>query len=244
MLSPTRRGINPGASGYNLPVTRACTVLFAKPPQPGRVKTRLIGGAITAERAAALYAAFLRDMTARLDGSDDYDLVLAWDREAGGARVPVLGVPGFAQEGRDLGARMFHALAKMGKRYAHVIVLGTDHPDLPAERVTRAVSHLRHGARAVIGPSEDGGYYLLGLPAREVDAGLFEGVEWSTERVLEQTLARFEARGITPRMLPAAADVDRPEDLFALRRRLEERVSSAPATLAVLRSLDLVEDKA
>jgi rSAM/selenodomain-associated transferase 1 len=207
------------------------------------VKTRLIGGAVTRDRAAQVYGAFLRDMTTRLDGSDDYDLLLAWARDGDDDEIPDLGVPGFLQQGRDLGERMYRALANVGERYDDVVVLGSDHPDLPAARARQAVAWLRDGAEAVIGPSRDGGYYLLGLPADGVDESLFSGIDWSTERVLDQTLARFEDRGVTPRMLPAAADVDRPEDLRALHRRLEENVTRAPQTLAVLRSWTDWEDR-
>jgi len=214
----------------------ACVILFAKPPCPGRVKTRLVGGVVTPERAASLYAAFLHDMTAKFAGSADYDVRFAWALDDLLESLPESTIPGFRQEGRDLGERMFRALAGMARDYSYVLVVGTDHPDLPVSSVARAVQWLRDGAEAVLGPSDDGGYYLIGLPAGSVHEELFSGVEWSTPRVLEQTLSRFAERGMVPELLPLGADIDRPDDLTALRRRLQANRSQAPATLAELKS--------
>lgn len=214
----------------------ACVILFAKPPRPGRVKTRLVGGIVTPERAASLYAAFLHDMTARFASAADYDVRIAWGLDDPVESMPKSSLPGFRQEGRDLGERMFRALQRMARNYSYVLVVGTDRPDLPVSSVAQAFRWLRDGAEAVLGPSDDGGYYLIGLSAGSVRQELFSGIEWSTARVLEQTLSRFAEHGVVPELLPLGADVDRPDDLPALRRRLEASRSQAPATLAELES--------
>lgn len=234
MFSPGRSGSK--SNGYNSGVSDACVVLFAKPPRPGRVKTRLIGDRITAERAAELYAAFLRDMIDRFSPASDFDLLVAWALDEG-EMPPEIGVDSLRQEGSDLGERMCHALRHAARDHAYVAALGSDHPDLPRRRVVDALNLLRAGeSEAVLGPSRDGGYYLIALPAHAVSEELFEGIDWSTERVLHQTLSRCRAAGLATEMLEVESDIDRIEDLVELRRRLDEGVASAGETLAVLRS--------
>lgn len=234
MFSPSRSGSK--CNGYNLGVSDACVVLFAKPPRPGRVKTRLIGDGITAERAAELYAAFLRDMIDRFRGASDFDLLLAWALDEGEI-LPEFGVDAVRQEGSDLGERMCHALTHAARSHAYVVALGSDTPDLPRQRVVDALEKLKTGeAEVILGPSRDGGYYLIALPAKAVLQELFEAIDWSTGRVLSQTLSRCRAAGLATEMLEVESDVDRFEDLVELRRRLAEGNSSAGETLAVLRS--------
>jgi len=216
-------------------VSDACVVLFAKLPRPGRVKTRLIGDQVTAERAAELYGAFLRDMIRRFQPSAEFDLVVAW--ALGEDEVlPNDGVEAIRQYGHDLGERMYGALQYAARDHEYVAALGSDHPDLPRERVLTAFDALRTGADAVLGPSRDGGYYLIGLPERRLKRRLFEEIEWSTDQVLNQTLTRCRAERIEPLLLEVESDIDRPEDLRALHRRLDEDESIAAETLAVLQS--------
>ena len=213
----------------------ACVVLFAKLPRPGRVKTRLIGDQVTAERAAELYGAFLRDMIRRFQSTAEFDLVVAWalgDDEG----LPDHRGEAIRQHGNDLGERMYDALRYAARDHEYVMVLGSDHPELPRQRVLTAFNALRRGADAVLGPSRDGGYYLIGLPGRSLKRRLFEHIEWSTDQVLNQTLSRCRAERIEPILLEVESDIDRPEDLQALRRRLDEDESIAAETLAVLQS--------
>jgi glycosyltransferase A (GT-A) superfamily protein (DUF2064 family) len=91
--------------------------------------------------------------------------------------------------------------------------------------VHRAFAAVEAGADAVLGPAEDGGYYLIALRAGAVSPRLFEGIAWSTGRVFAETLARCRELGLAVELLPAATDVDTPEDL----RRLAARLAADPA---------------
>lgn len=194
-------------------------LLFTKPAREGRVKTRLIGD-LTAAEAAALHAAFLGDLLDRLR-SGDFELRLAWALEAQD-EVPAGPVPGVRQQGEDLGERLYRALSEAARDGASVMALGSDHPTLPTELIQEAFDRLEKGAEVVLGPAEDGGYYLIALRADAVDPRLFERIAWSTDRVLPATLERCRELGLAVELLPPASDVDTPEDL----RRLAERLAS------------------
>ncbi len=115
------------------------------------------------------------------------------------------------------------------------LIVGTDHPTLPADRLERAF-RLLSSVDLVLGPSDDGGYYAVGLRrgAWPDAADLFRGVPWSTARVLEVTRARAEALGLSRRELAEWYDVDRPSELERLRRDAEDDSRS----LRVLRALE------
>jgi rSAM/selenodomain-associated transferase 1 len=215
-------------------------LLFTKPARAGRVKTRLIGD-LTPVQAAELHAAFVEDLVARLAGAS-CDLHLAWALEPG-EELPgdsgtagmggLAGLPGRRQEGADLGERLYAALAAAAAEAGAVAALGSDHPSLPVEWVERAFAAVEAGARVVLGPAEDGGYYLIAVAA-PVPRRLFAAIDWSTSRVLAQTLERAAELGITPELLPMAADVDTPEDLDRLARRLAAGDLGCPRTRRLL----------
>lgn len=179
-------------------------VLFARYPDPGRAKTRLIP-ALGAEGAARLHRTLTeRTITAvRQSG-------LALEIRSTGAPVATfvdwLGDGNIVDQGAgDLGER----LERAGPPYP-TLFIGADAPDLTPALLRNAADALID-APAVIGPAEDGGYWLLGL-ARAVD-DVFARIDWSTDAVCAQTRARLAAAEIDPVMLPELADCDRPEDL-------------------------------
>jgi hypothetical protein len=214
-------------------------LLFTKPAREGRVKTRLIGD-LTAAEAAALHAAFLADLLDRLGGGD-FELRLAWALEPGEA-VPAGPLPGVRQEGSDLGERLYRALAAAAAEAGAVAALGSDHPTLPLELVHRAFERVESGADVVLGPAEDGGYYLIALRAGAVAPRLFAGIAWSTGQVLAATLARCRELGLAVELLPAASDVDTPEDLRRLAARMADGGDlGCPRTRALLAELSFFE---
>jgi rSAM/selenodomain-associated transferase 1 len=150
------------------------------------------------------------------------------------------GVRLLAQRGEDLGARMADAFARAFARGAsRVAIVGTDAPAVSRETVTEALGAL-DGADAVLGPSEDGGYYLLAL--REPWPGLFSGIAWSTPAVAAETRARAAALGLVLHELPARRDVDTLDDLRAEWPRIVGLVEARPALREALRRrLDLME---
>lgn len=206
-------------------------------PEAGVTKTRL-APALGAAGAARLYRAFLDDTVRRTEAveAERRELWLAGD-EAGraevGERHPGLEVR--AQPGDDLGERMARAMEGAFSRGAgRVLIVGTDHPTLPVDRLRRAFS-LLSSMDLVLGPSDDGGYYAVGL-RREAWPGaarIFRDVPWSTARVLDVTRARAESAGLSRRELPEWYDVDRPSDL----ERLRGDAGPESRSLRVLRAL-------
>lgn len=217
--------------------------LFAKSPTPGRVKTRLtppLSEAEAARVARACLEATIETLvpaarTARwtlfLDGPEE-PWITALAR-ANGMRVA-------PQSGEDLGARLkaaFRALRDEGA--GRVIALGTDSPTLPPARILEAVSALA-ASDVVLGPTEDGGYYLVGSRGPGAEEAIFRDIPWSTERVLAMTLARAAESGLSVSLLPAWYDVDDLEDLL----RLEEDVTrGGDSTGRLLALLDSVRGK-
>ena len=211
-----------------------CLLLFTKPALPGRVKTRLVG-AVTAEEAAALHAAFLADLLARLRGSERFALTIAWALETG-EEIPSAAVPGVRQEGRDLGERLYRALADAARDHALVAAVGSDHPELPLARVDEAFAALAAGADVVLGPAADGGYYLVGARREALAPRLFADIPWSGPEVLACTLERCAELGLRPVLLAEGADVDTADDLARLAAALRTDGSSCPRTAALLAS--------
>jgi glycosyltransferase A (GT-A) superfamily protein (DUF2064 family) len=130
---------------------------------------------------------------------------------------------------------MLHALEQAAEVFDRVAVVGSDLPGLDARRVDDAFDRLDHGDDVVLGPTADGGYYLLALRAERIDPRLFAGIEWSTGRVLEQTIERCDALGLRRSMLPAGRDIDRPADLEWLAEGLRAGRMASPRVEAWLR---------
>ena len=179
-------------------------VLFTRYPEPGRAKTRLIS-ALGEDGAAQLHRVLTERTIAATQATG-----LALEVRTTGAPVARfvdwLGPLAIVDQGEgSLGDR----LARAATPYP-TILIGADAPDLTPALLGKAADALAR-APATIGPAADGGYWLLGL--REAVAGVFEGIDWGTERVFTQTMARLDQSGIAPIVLPELADCDRPEDL-------------------------------
>ena len=163
---------------------------------------------------------------------------VAWDLRPGEVPASELlarPVPGLRQEGPDLGTRLYRALASLRDSHRTVAAVGSDHPTLSAARVKEAFAVTEGAADVVIGPAKDGGYYLIAVDSQRLHPRLFEEIDWSTERVLEQTLERCRELDLRYALLAPESDVDRPEDLEWLKDALaglpEER---CPRTRRVL----------
>jgi len=218
-------------------------VLFAKNPEPGKVKTRLQTHC-SPEEAAALYQAFIRDCATTLAASSAERKVVAYaPANAGPAMQELLAIIGdfefLPQPELDLGRRMAQVAQRSFERGAErTVIIGSDSPSLPAPYLNMAFDLLKE-RDVVLGPSTDGGYYLVGLRADRNE--IFTGVEWSTGRVLEQTLDKLGLQSLG--LLPPWYDVDTPPEagflkvhLAALRRAGEYR---GQHSLEVLQKMDL-----
>ncbi|HKC44165.1 MAG TPA: TIGR04282 family arsenosugar biosynthesis glycosyltransferase [Burkholderiales bacterium] len=193
------------------------TIVFAKAPQPGEVKTRLIP-ALGAAGAARLHERLVERALATAAGAaigpvelccapDASDPVLAALARAHGAVLAPQG-PG------DLGDRMRAAFQRTLARAPAAIVIGCDCPALTPEHLREAGRALDTGYDAALAPAEDGGYVLIGL-ARVTDR-LFNGVRWGESTVMAETRKRLAALGWRWRELETLWDLDRPEDLTRL----------------------------
>lgn len=191
-------------------------MIFAKAPVPGRVKTRL-AAEFGAAAAADIYRRLGARVVDRLRGGA-YRTVIYFDPpEAEPAVRAWLGedddLEYLPQPAGGLGERLIEAFAWGFDEGRAVCVVGTDIPQLEAGEVETAFSRLEDpdGADAIFGPALDGGYYLLGL--RRLWPDLFRLDEWSTDRVLEESLSRAGELGLRVGLLAPLRDVDRPEDV-------------------------------
>jgi rSAM/selenodomain-associated transferase 1 len=201
-------------------------LLFARAPEPGRVKTRL-AGRLTEAGAADLYHAFLADAARVYLNPRKWSCVLCAEPDPPGPRLEAL-FPGpwvrEAQAPGNLGDRLRAAFRSAFARGAPAAVaIGSDHPTLPLERLEDVFDALARGTDAAIVPAEDGGYCAIGLAAVAPVEAVFRDIAWSTDAVLRETVERLECAGVGYRLLPPGYDVDRPEDLDRLRRDLAER---------------------
>lgn len=198
-------------------------LVMAKSPRPGAVKTRLAAppDGIGSHAAAGIAEAFLQATAARLARRGPVTLAVAPDEDAAAlrCRVEAAGTPiaeAFGQGSGSLGSRIAHAWARMGA--GPVALFGIDAPDLP-DAALDAIPDALDGADAAIGASEDGGYWTLA--AASLPRPMLDAIDWGSDRVYDQSLRRAQRAGLRVADLPRWSDVDLPEDLAALRRRLE-----------------------
>jgi uncharacterized protein len=195
--------------------------VMAKAPRAGQVKTRLCPPLSPGE-AADLARAFLLDAIDQVRSVAAARPALAYApaRARAGFRALAPDFALVAQRGDDLGARLAHAFEDLFADGAPAaIVMGSDIPTLPPAVLAAALDQIGR-ADLVLGPSEDGGYYLIGL--RAPCAALFADMAWSTARVFEETLRRARALGLDVGLLPAWFDIDTAADLERLEASLAE----------------------
>ncbi len=196
-------------------------LIFARFPREGRVKSRL-AARLGKDWALRIYRAML------LDSIDRFGSLSTGQRrlflsdctpEEGHALISETSCgPGFVlgiQRGADLGARLTNGLLECGRRPGGFLILGADSPTVPLSYLRRAARKMST-VEVVIGPALDGGYYLLGMRRPRTD--LFRGIDWGSNRVLEQTLARMQPDEYV--LLPPWSDVDTIHDLDRIRAEL------------------------
>jgi uncharacterized protein len=233
----------------------ACSVLalMTKAPRAGEVKTRLVPP-LTKEEAAQLNRCFLQDTGAAISaccsgltapnpgrpivyGIAVYTPVGAESDYADILPADFILLP---QRGENFGERLYFAAEDLFKcGFNAVCLIDSDSPTIPAENFTMAIELLSlQGDRIVLGPCDDGGYYLIGL--KRLHREVFERIDWSTKRVFEQTRQRATQIGVTVHELSRGFDVD---DRATLHRLCDEllgenaRDSVAPQTQGFLRDL-------
>jgi len=189
-------------------------LLFAKAPEAGRVKTRLMPH-LSAADCMRLQDALVRHAVARLAAAGPWRTRIVFTPASGEAYFRGFGLPLRAQAGDGLGDRMLHALRQaFSEGAARAVLVGTDIPSLAPEDIGAALDAL-DGADLVFGPAADGGFYLVGLKATPPE-GLFDGVPWSRPETLVRAERRAERLGLRTSRIRTRSDVDRIKDLERL----------------------------
>jgi rSAM/selenodomain-associated transferase 1 len=225
---------------------RCAIAVMAKAPRVGQAKTRL-AAALSAEGAAGLSACFIRDAVGNIAEAakeaaiDGYVAYLPRDAESEFRELLTDGIGLLPSRRAGLAASLYDAASDLlAAGYGSVCLINSDSPTLPTSALIEAARTLATpGDRVVLGPADDGGYYLIGL--KRAHAKLFDDIAWSTPAVFAQTMDRARELGLEPAVLPSWYDVD---DLDSLRRLESElfgengnrAIYHAPHTAAFLRA--------
>lgn len=204
-------------------------IIMTKIPRAGNVKTRLQPH-LSPEQSAEIAAAFLQDAVEKASKVCDKTIIaFAPPNEKDFLFNFVSSQNIFvAQSGKDLGERMFNAFEFAFEKGSDALVMiGTDSPSFPAEFIEQAFDFLEN-SDAVLGESEDGGYYLIGL--RTLRKEIFKNVEWSSPETFVKTVRNIENCGLSLSFVAKWHDVDFPEDLERLKKELLENPQLAPKT--------------
>ncbi|GCE13743.1 TIGR04282 family arsenosugar biosynthesis glycosyltransferase [Tengunoibacter tsumagoiensis] len=207
-------------------------VIMARYPQSGQTKTRL-ARSIGETATLTLYQAFLQDLAQRFAQIPALDLHWAYTpAEVDYAAFLQTLVPGivarcFPQEGADFAARLLHAFQWLHSQgYKQIILIGSDSPQISLDCIITAHKKLQE-ADIVLGPAEDGGYYLI---AMKKPFDVFSGIPMSTEVVLEQTIILAKQQGLNIETLDPLFDIDEVSELVRLAAQLSVAPEQAPQT--------------
>ncbi len=226
-------------------------IVFVREPVPYQSKTRLIGSLLPAA-ATALAGAFALDALSKARQIKSVRLMLAGAASRDATQSPYFralakrfGAQLIDQGKGTLGARMARVMAPYVRDGA--VLIGTDTPSLPVRLLQRGVALLSRYP-VVLGPSLDGGYYLIGVRGALPD--IFRSIRWGGNRVLAHTIARLKRLNVRHQLAPAWYDVDRPGDLSLLAAHLSRMLNSrgrrandlnpCPATVRLLTRLGLL----
>jgi uncharacterized protein len=203
-------------------------IIFTRYPTPGEVKTRLIPAVGTAgaarlhrqmtvaivDRARSLPTDLAVKIAVHFDG-DNYPQMSDWLGTDLNYQTQATG---------DIGQRMARSFATIGQHNSAVVLIGTDCPELTTDILVQAFEQLAAGRDLVLGAAIDGGYYLIGM--REYQPELFVGIDWSTDRVLTQTVNIAHRLNLSIGYLPTLTDIDRPADLpILIQMQLTAKIS-------------------
>ncbi len=217
-----------------------CILVFLKYPEAGRVKTRLsvdIGDL----HSVGIYRCFVLDLLSTIKRLER-DLVLCIAPDSSIDRFNEWLGSNYAyvfQQGDDLGQRMKNSFDDIfSKGYERAVLIGSDIPDLPLDIIHEAFGALSE-RDSVIGPAEDGGYYLIGFRRDAIVGEVFEGIRWSAHTVFNETVSILKRLGVSLHTLPEWYDVDTLGDLFNLVERSKKSDFRFSKTISyVSRNLD------
>ncbi len=201
-------------------------VIMAKAPVPNEVKTRLVPG-LSPEEASNLYHCFLLDKITQVKNIREARHFVAYTPTNSESFFISIIPPKFSlinQVGADLGERLANVSQNLFDRGAEkVVMLDSDSPNLPTDHIREGLSLLDE-VDVVLGPCEDGGYYLIGMRSHMPE--LFRGILWSTYEVTELTMKKAKAFGMTVSLLPEWYDVDTMIDLDRLKKDMDSQANN------------------
>lgn len=216
-------------------MSNSCILFFIKYPEIGKVKSRLAKD-LGEEIAVDLYRNFVLDILSAIKGIRADLKICFYPPDHRERFVEWLGnaYHYMPQEGGDLGERMENSLTRVFRAgYRKAIIIGSDSPDLPGDIINLGLTSLR-SFDAVIGPSYDGGYYLIGFRREVFLPEVFRGIVWSSTTVFQKTFDIIRKGGINVFMLPEWSDVDTLNDLRGLIHRNEDTGFRSSKTMACL----------
>lgn len=212
-----------------------CILLFIKYPEPGKVKSRLARD-LGEEVTATLYRNFVEDMLPSIKAIRADLKICFYPPELRERFLEWLGKDHdyLPQDGEDLGERMEKSLTRVfSEGYRKAVIIGSDSPDLPGHIIELGLLSLR-SHDIVIGPSCDGGYYLIGFAKEGFLPEVFRDITWSSAAVFKKTLDIINKAGLNVLVLPEWRDIDTLDDLRDLIRRNESTWFRSSKTIAFL----------
>jgi rSAM/selenodomain-associated transferase 1 len=193
-------------------------LIFARAPEAGKTKTRLIP-ALGTQGAAELHRRMTLQLVTSISNAHIATIELLCYPDTRHEFFMQLhqqfGINLNTQHGRNLGERMSTALSNSLHQCQHTLIIGTDAPAITPAYLQTAIEKLKSGYEVVLGPAVDGGYVLIGMSQHH--ATLFENIDWGTKHVLAQTLERINQNNLSHHTLETLWDVDTPDDMAKLR---------------------------
>ena len=221
-----------------LPSKKSCLLFYVKFPEYGQVKTRL-AKEIGNEHAIALYKCFVLDMLDVLTTIPQQICLCYTPQHAEQYVRDWLGENYLyiAQHGNSLGERMHNSFQQAFQQgFEYVVLAGSDLPDLPSHYLLEAFEQLQH-YESIIGPSSDGGYYLLGFRHNTFFPEVFQQMQWSHSFVYIETLKKLKKRGLNFLVLPEWDDIDNFRELQQWYRRNQSENTLAARTITYLNNM-------
>ncbi len=223
-------------------MNKHAVVIAAKPPVPGKVKTRL-SPPLSLDQSARLYECFLVDTINTVAAIKEVDRFIAFYPDVPAKDLSfanVNSVSGLSQnefltdftlitqKGIDLGERLISVFEQLfSNGYGRVTIIGSDSPNLPVAFIKRSLNDLKKSnVDVTLGPCKDGGYYLIGLKAFYSD--ILKGISWSTSSVFDETIEKIKKLGLGVSVLPEWYDIDNNKDLNFLK----DEIFSSPEEVA------------
>ena len=209
-------------------------IMFIKEPKLGFVKTRLactIGNEVTLD----LYKCFVKDLITTLEDTA-YDFTLCTYGDTKIIKETFGSFNNYEQEQGDLGIKMSKAFETQFESYENIVLIGSDTPYIQKETFEDAFVNL-HLGKTVIGPSSDGGYYLIAFTRKNFNKELFKDITWSTSSVLEQTLQKVNKKELY--LLKELNDIDIYEDLSWFYTLYKDSYFSSSQTITFLKDKNI-----